>query len=132
MIDLDVTIFAAAVLAILMLPLSLLVTMRRIKLGNVVFGDGGDETLLRRMRAHGNFSEYVPLSLIVLGLAETQSGPTWLLWTTALLLVVGRIVHALGALFAPYAGPPRGIGMLMTHASYLIPAFWLLLNSFTG
>lgn len=126
--DLQITSIAAAFLAVLMLPLALMVTMRRIKLGNVVFGHGDDETLLRRIRAHANFTEYVPLSLIVLGLAELNGSSKWLLGTTATLLIVGRIMHALGVLFAPYASAPRGIAMIMTHASYLMPAIWLLLN----
>jgi hypothetical protein len=130
--DLPFTTLAAASLALLMLPLALLVTARRIRLDNVVFGDGNDETLLRRIRAHGNFAEYTPLSLIVLGLVEMHGGPSWLLWTTAAFLVIGRIVHALGTLLAPYAGAPRGIGMLLTHASYLMPALWLLLNAARG
>ena len=35
-------------------------SLRRAKL-NTAFGDAGDETLRRRIRAHGNFIEYAPL-----------------------------------------------------------------------
>lgn len=124
--ELQVTSCAAAYLAIMLLPLALLVTMRRIHLGNLVFGHGDDEKLLRRIRAHGNFVEYAPIALIVLALAEINDAPFWLLLLSGLLLVVGRTVHALGALLAPYAAPPRGAGMLMTHASYMLSAIWLL------
>ncbi len=40
-----------------------------------MFGDAGDAELIQAVRAHGNFSEYVPLGLILLALvrAGTQS-----------------------------------------------------------
>lgn len=126
--QLPITSLSALYLAMLMLPLALSVTMRRIKLGNVVFGDAEDEALRRRIRAHGNFTEYVPLSLIVLGLAELREAPVYMLWGVAFVLVTGRTIHALASLVVPYAGTPRGIGMLMTHAAYLVPALWLLFD----
>ncbi len=130
--EFQITSVTTACLALLMFPLALMVTMRRINLGNVVFGNGDDETLLRRIRAHGNFTEYVPLALIALGIAEILGGPYWLLLSSSISLVVGRTLHAVASLYMPYAGAPRGIGMLMTHASYLLPATWLLANSLLG
>jgi uncharacterized membrane protein YecN with MAPEG domain len=35
-----------------------------------VFGDGGDPEMSQAIRAHGNFAEYVPLGLILLGLVR--------------------------------------------------------------
>jgi uncharacterized membrane protein YecN with MAPEG domain len=56
-------------MALLLVPLSVQVSLRRAKM-RTVFGDAGDETLRRRIRAHGNFVEYAPLALIALGLME--------------------------------------------------------------
>ncbi|MEO1657552.1 MAG: MAPEG family protein [Pseudomonadota bacterium] len=130
--NLEVTSLAAASLGLLLLPLALMVSMQRVKLGNVVFGHADNDTLLRRIRAHGNLIEYAPLSLILLGLSEAQNASSWLVTTSAVLLVFGRYMHAAGTLIAPSSAPPRAIGMLMTHASYIAPSLWLLSHVFFG
>ena len=61
---LPITALPAGVFALLMVPLSLQVSMRRAQLGGMAFGDGGDDVLRRRIRAHGNFIEYVPTAVI--------------------------------------------------------------------
>jgi uncharacterized protein len=125
MLALPITSITAASLAIIMLPLTLQVSLRRLAIGSVVFGDGGDDVLRRRIRAFGNFIEYAPICLILLALLEAQgAGTTWL-WTTAALLVAGRVVHGLGMLFAQ-SPAPRGVAMLMTYGAFLTPAVWLL------
>lgn len=55
MISLPITSTIAACLAIIMFPLTLQISMRRKSIGNVVFGDGNDDVLRRRIRAFGNF-----------------------------------------------------------------------------
>src|SRR3546814_13312874 len=40
----------------------------------VMHGDGGSAMLARRMRAHANFIEYVPVTLILFGLVELAVG----------------------------------------------------------
>ena len=125
MLALPITSITAASLAIIMLPLTLQVSLRRVAIGSVVFGDGGDDVLRRRIRAFGNFIEYAPMCLILLALLEAQgAGTTWL-WTTAALLVAGRVIHGLGMLFAQ-SPAPRGLAMLMTYGAFLTPAVWLL------
>ena len=37
---------------------------------STALGDGSNPDLFRRIRVHSNFAEYVPLALILLGLAE--------------------------------------------------------------
>jgi uncharacterized membrane protein YecN with MAPEG domain len=48
------------------------------------------------MRVQANFAEYVPLALILLGLAESLHTSRWLLHGFGLALLVGRLVHAIG------------------------------------
>src|SRR5687768_16218024 len=108
-----------------MLSLTLQVSLRRVAIGSVVFGDGGDEVLRRRMRAFGNFIKYTPICLILLALIEAQGAATSWLWITAALLVGGRVIHGLGMLFAQ-SPAPRGVAMLMTYGAFLTPAAWLL------
>lgn len=59
-------------------------------------GDGGDKYLLRKMRAHGNFVEYVPVALLMLALLELAGlGAIWL-WTFGATLLLARGLHAFG------------------------------------
>jgi len=127
MSSLPVTSTIAACLAIIMFPLTFQVSLRRISAGNVVFGDAGEDVLRRRIRAFGNFVEYAPMCLVLLALVEMGGGSQILLWTVGGLLLLGRIVHALGMLYANNAAP-RGAAMIMTYAAFLVPAVWLLKN----
>lgn len=114
----------AAVFAILMVVLSLIVSLRRAKLG-VSNGDGNDEVLRRRIRAHGNFVENAALALVVLLLLEFTAISRTVIIIIAVLFGASRIVHALGMLFT--SGPTlRGAGMLMQHAAFLWAALLLL------
>jgi uncharacterized membrane protein YecN with MAPEG domain len=94
---LPVTLTTAAVCAGLQVALTALVISRRARCG-VSFLDGGDTVLTRRMRAHGNFTETVPLTLLLIALLEMAMAPRGLLSGLAGLLIVGRLLHAAGVL----------------------------------
>jgi hypothetical protein len=59
-------------------------------------GDGGNEVLLRRMRAHANFAENMPIFLILLGFVELAVGRSLWLWGAGIVFVLARIAHAFG------------------------------------
>lgn len=61
--------------------------------GGPSFGDGGDPVLLRRIRAHGNFAEYVPFLLVMIALLELGHQPAWLLHSLGATLVLARLLH---------------------------------------
>lgn len=92
---LPITMTVAGAAAILHVWLSLRVSRLRrpLKIG---VGDGGNEVLLRRMRAHANFAENVPLFLILLGLVEFATRGNLYLWAAAILFILARIAHAFG------------------------------------
>jgi hypothetical protein len=85
----------SGLLAFVLIVLSVRVIQAR-RGRRVAVGDGGDEMLLRRMRAHGNFTEYVPIALLLMALAESLGGWPWLLHAAGVVLVAGRIAHAYG------------------------------------
>lgn len=85
----------AALLAFLFVALSIRVIRSR-RGASVAIGDGGNAILLRRMRVQANFAEYVPLALILLGLAESLRSPSLLLHAAGIVLVGARLVHAVG------------------------------------
>jgi hypothetical protein len=62
----------------------------------VSVGDGGQEPLLRRMRAQANFIENAPFVLILLGLIELSGGNRSELIGIAIVFVAARISHAIG------------------------------------
>ena len=64
-LDLTVTALYASLLALVFLGLSFnIIRLRRLL--RVGVGDGGEKELSKAIRIHGNFSEYMPLALILL------------------------------------------------------------------
>jgi len=91
--SMSITVLFIGLFALIQIPLTVMVGYRRLKTG-IQFFDGGDQTLLRRMRAHGNFTETVPIVLLAMAAAEVTGMPHWALWAGGLSLLVGRVMHA--------------------------------------
>lgn len=121
---LPITSIVAALFAICMVPLSLQISMRRLKLGSVVYGDADDEELRRKIRAHGNYIEYVPTGLIALALVEMAGATAPLVWVLGGSFPVSRTLCAIGMLIG--STPMRGAGMILTHVMFLGSGGWLL------
>jgi len=116
-----VTAFYAALLAALFLVLSVrVIGWRREK--RVEIGDGGERELLRRMRVHANFAEYVPYALLLMALSESMTPPRPLLHLLGVLLVIGRLLHAYGLGQTPQILRYRVLGMTLTFAAIGIAA----------
>jgi uncharacterized membrane protein YecN with MAPEG domain len=62
----------------------------------VSVGDGGQEPLLRRMRAQANFIENAPFVLILLGGLELSGVNRAGLGAIAIIFIVARILHPIG------------------------------------
>lgn len=79
----------------------------------VSVGDGGNEKVIRRMRAHANFGESLPIVLILIAVIELASGsPTWL-WIVGGLYMLGRLAHGLG-MDGGKLGKGRMVGTIVT------------------
>ena len=78
--------------------------------------------LLRRIRVHGNFAEYVPLALFLMALAELQGLPPLILHALGLSLLAGRALHAFGVPRPPEDYRFRVAGMGLTFAVLLTAA----------
>ncbi len=109
------TAFYAALAAFFLIYLSFRVIGAR-RRARVAIGDGEDRTLQRRIRAHGNFAEYAPLALILMGLAEAQGAPLWTVHVLGLALLAGRALHAYGVCQDPEPLKYRQAGMALTFA----------------
>ena len=75
-----------------------------------------NENVIRRMRAHANFTEFTPFVLILIGAIELATGTSTWLWAVSSLYLVGRLLHAFGM---DGFMPGRMIGTLITMASLL-------------
>ena len=81
-----------------------------------------DGRLQRKVRAFGNFIEYVPLALLLMVLLESTSSPAWLLWFLGSVLTVARIAHAYGVIKTYGPSPGRAWGFFLTWLVYLLGA----------
>lgn len=81
-----------------------------------------DGLLQRKVRAFGNFIEYVPLGLLFIVALELMSLPAWLLWLLGTALTIGRITHAWGLIKTYGPSPGRAIGFFLTWFVYLVGA----------
>jgi uncharacterized membrane protein YecN with MAPEG domain len=59
----------------------------------ISLGDGGDPAMLRVIRGHGNFAEYVPLALLLLAILELCNFSVYVLHGLGAMLLVGRLLH---------------------------------------
>jgi hypothetical protein len=91
----NVTLLVAGLHGLLLLMLAWrIVEVRRGR--RIGLGDGGDAVLLRRIRAHANFIEYVPVALVLLALLELAgTGRPWI-GVLGGVLFIARVLHAVG------------------------------------
>jgi uncharacterized membrane protein YecN with MAPEG domain len=83
----------------------------------VSLGGGGVDELERAIRAHGNFAEYVPLGLFLIGALELNEAPLELVAPLGILLIAGRYFHAKGINQPPPEFTNRVRGMKLTFAA---------------
>jgi uncharacterized membrane protein YecN with MAPEG domain len=81
-----------------LLAVALTVSVGRMRVAKKIYlGDGGDPDLLAAVRAHGNFMEYVPLSLLLIYMMSEFYGFR-LVAILSLALLLARVLHAGGML----------------------------------
>ncbi len=130
----------AAILAILFVYLTYLVIKARgehkIALGQSVNNETPFD-MLRKLRAQGNFSEMVPLALILIALSELSGAEGWAIHLAGSVLVIGRIMHAVSLLKVErYENGVltgrilfRQLGMICTLAVILATSIFLLVSA---
>lgn len=85
---------------------------------SIFYGD--NQQLALEMRRHANFTEHVPLALILMAILELNGATGWLLHVSGVLLVVSRVVHPIGLEAESIANPLRAVGAGGTFLATLI------------
>ena len=116
-----VTALYAGLLAFWIVFLSLRVVLQR-RSARVGIGTGEDRELARRVRVHGNATEYLPVSLILMLLLELNTALGWLLHLAGIALVAGRVAHFLGLGRSAGTSWGRVLGTALTWAAILVLA----------
>lgn len=110
------TSFYASILGFIYFYLSVSVIRLRI-LHNITIGDGNNKSLKILIRRHANFIEYVPISLILLILSESNGAGFWLVHTAGFSLLLGRLLHAFSLSENVIRDNIRMIAMFLTFLS---------------
>ncbi len=119
---LPVTLMLAGALTLINLWLAFRVGQMRGR-EKVSFGDGGNDRVLRRMRAHANFVEYAPFFLALVGPLEFSVGTSVWLWAASALFLVGRVLHPFGM---DGLAKGREVGTGLTFLLMLMLAIWAI------
>jgi hypothetical protein len=121
---LPITLTIAGASALLTIWLALRVSHLR-RLRGVLIGDGGDERVAIRMRAHANFAEYTPIFLILLAAVELAVGANLWLWGIAILFMLSRLAHPFG-MERPAPNAFRMGGIALTWLALLALGGWAI------
>jgi uncharacterized membrane protein YecN with MAPEG domain len=115
----------AAVLGLLFVALSVR-TLRLRRTLRIAVGDGGNPKMLRAMRVHSNFAEYIPFALFLIFLSETQGAHWLLVHALCLALLIGRLAHSYGVSQLDEDYRFRVSGMALTFTPIIVASMYLL------
>lgn len=114
-----------AILLFIFIALSFNAAFTRRKSGLAV-GEGDNETLLRAVRAHGNFTEFTPMFLISLFLIDHISKNCEYILIIGSGFILGRISHATSMFLKK--GILRVAGMMLTFIPLISNFVYLIIK----
>lgn len=118
----------AAILALMLVFLSANVIKKRFKF-KVGIGAGGNHELEKAIRVQANFTEHVPLAIILIGICELNNVHDFVVHGLGITLVIGRILHVIGLTKSSASSNARALGMVMTFTVLIVGASALLMRS---
>jgi uncharacterized membrane protein YecN with MAPEG domain len=130
MIEVPMTLATAGACGLLFLVLSWRVVQARVS-EKVAMGDGGSDLLITRMRTHANFTEYVPLILVMMGFLEATGANRVAISIMGVALVAVRIAHAIG-MPLPAPNPFRFVGTLGSWLILAVASLYAIVHAFIG
>ena len=103
-------------------------TLRLRRKNKIALGDGGNPQLLRAIRVHSNFAEYVPIALILIYMTELVGAPIFLIHLLGVSLLLGRLSHAWGVSHNNENFTFRVFGMIATFNSIIVSSIYILIS----
>ena len=117
----------AALLGLVLLVLSGRV-IAAVRAKGVMLGDGDDPGHLALIRSQGNFIEYVPMALILIGFAEAGGASDAWIHGLGGTLLLARVLHPIGMSPDPKPNPFRFVGTVATLLVLLVSSVLLLVQ----
>ncbi|NKB99173.1 MAG: hypothetical protein GKR90_11865 [Pseudomonadales bacterium] len=124
-----ITLLYAGILGLMSIALSAFPGSMRGKVG-VSVGDGGNPELLLAIRRHGNFTEFVPMAIILMALLELNGLGTLTMHIFGGVLVLARILHATGLKLDDITTLGRGLGAGGTALLTVVMSIWAITEFF--
>jgi uncharacterized membrane protein YecN with MAPEG domain len=121
-INISITGFYAGIIGLLFIGLAINVIRLRLKF-KVGIGDGDQALLAKAIRVHGNFAEYVPITLFLLACYELNGGNVLWLHILGASLFVARILHVIGLTKTIGVSIQRQFGTISTFLVMMVLAF---------
>jgi uncharacterized membrane protein YecN with MAPEG domain len=120
-----ITALYAGLLTLVMIALGAAVGIKRARTGiSIMYGD--DMELATRIRRHGNFTESVPLTLLLLAALELNGASPGVLHGLGIALLLSRIAHPFGLRHDDIRNPLRGLGNGVSTLVTLVAALMLI------
>jgi hypothetical protein len=119
MLRLEMAALYCGVNILLLLVLAYLVSGARRK-HKITLGDGGNEGVMRAIRAHANAAEWIPAGLVgLVVIALFENLPIWILHAGGISLTLGRLLHGVGLHTSAY-NVFRITGAALSILAYLV------------
>lgn len=116
-----ITGFYSALLAVILVGLSIHIIKLRIKY-RIGLGDGDNKHLRAAIRVHGNFTEFVPMVLILFAIAEYHATSAVILHALGSSFILARLAHVIALHKTAGTSSYRQFGILVTFAVLIILA----------
>ncbi len=129
--NIPVTAITAGLLSLLLLVLSVRVIKLR-RTNRISLGDGDNAELRRALRGQANLTEYAPMGVLLLLIAELQSVGTIPLLILAATLLAGRSMHGYAFAFTTGNMSLRSHGMRLTFIAIALLAVTNIAMPFMG
>ena len=126
--NLNITPIYLALLSLVFVYLSIRTIGLRRK-NKIAIGDGGNLSLQKATRAHANFAEYTPISLLLLSIVELEGYNPILINALGILLLIGRCCHAYGISKTDENFKYRVSGMTMTFFTIISTSVLILAHA---